>query len=477
MQFHTLSFGLFFTAVFLFTWLPWPRRAILQNLVFLAANVVFYALWDWRFLPLLYGGALVDYLVGLRLESTERPRSRKFLLGVSVGLALGLLATFKYLGFFVGSFVDLLHFAGLHASEPTLRLVLPLGISFYTLMRMTYVLDLYHRRLRASRELLPFLCFSGCFLVLIAGPIERASRMLPQFQRARSFDPERARDGLRRILWGLFQKAVIADTLAVHVDAIFRGYASLPALELAMGAFFFAVQVYADFAGYSEMACGFGQLLGLRIVRNFDRPYFARDIAEFWRRWHISLSTWLRDYIYTPLTMGVPLSRRATRLRNILVTFTVSGLWHGANWTYVVWGFLHGLLFVPVIYGNNSQYETKRIAEGRLLPRPGETLRMGLLFLALLVAWVVFRADSLGHALGYLRALATHDWFVVPRHKGALLLGAGFLAAEWFLRARAHPLAFVRAAAPARWAAYGLLTLVVLFCGKFGRVEFFYFRF
>ena len=340
MRFDSLAFGLFFLLTFLSYWMlqPWGHRA--QNVLLLLAGCVFYGWLDYRFLALLLCGTSCDYLVGMRLMTAVRPGCRRFLLGLSIAAGIGTLAAFKYTNFFLESVAALLKTAGVNTQIGTLNILLPLGISFFTLQRLTYVFDIYRRRLAATRDFLSFAVFSTFFPLLLSGPIERAARLLPQFEQDRVFDLEKSKDALRQILWGLFKKIVIADNLSGRVAFVFANFDRLPGIDLAAGAFLFAVQLYADFSGYSDIAIGVSRLLGIRVMRNFAYPYFSRDMAEFWRRWHISLSTWFRDYVYSPLSMNLSLRARARRMGCVLLGTVPPGpSWSGAS--SMAWGLPH----------------------------------------------------------------------------------------------------------------------------------------
>ena len=474
MQFNSIIFGLFFPVVFVGYWSVGGHRRQWQNLWLLIANCAFYWWWDWRFLSLIFGAALIDYAIGLKLEKAERVVSRKVWLGLSLLVNLGLLGFFKYFNFFSESLSGLLHVLGMQSDLPTVRLILPLGISFYTFQRLSYTLDLYRKQIPATHDLLGFLTFSSFFPLMVAGPIERAKRLLPQFVKQRQFDTDLAKDGLRQILWGLFRKIVIADNLIAPVNVAFRDYASMNGIDLAIGAFLYTIQIYVDFSAYSDIAMGVGKLLGFRIMRNFAYPYFSRDIGEFWRRWHISMSSWFRDYVYTPLSMKVSLARRWRRMLNILITFAVSGLWHGANWTFVTWGLLNGLFFAPITLGKAPERDSAMVAEGILLPSPSDALRIAATFLFVMLAWVFFRADSLSQAFGYLQALFTHSWLSFPRYAMQVACCVALLAVEWLRRDHIHALQRMTIPVSARWALYVMMSLAILIFGNFGGQEFVY---
>ncbi|MFZ5433681.1 MAG: MBOAT family O-acyltransferase, partial [Calditrichota bacterium] len=327
------------------------------------------------------------------------------------------------------------------------------------------------------RDITAFLAFSTFFPLMTAGPIERAKRLLPQFLKARSFDEAKSKDALRQILWGLFRKIVIANNLVAPINEAFGNYAHLSGIDLAVGVFLFSVQIYVDFAAYSDIAMGCGRLLGFRIMRNFAYPYFSRDIAEFWRRWHISMSSWFRDYVYTPLSMHVSLAQKWRRLWNILVTFTVSGLWHGANWTFVVWGFIHGLLFIPSVFGQPPQHETKMAAEGRLLPNLRELRQLVITFTAVSLAWVFFRAENLGHACGYFGAMFSSTWLTAPTYNLEVIYAAAILVFEWIRRDHIHSFEIASLPLPVRWSLYIAVLAAIALLGDFGVHDFFYAQF
>jgi len=388
MLLNSFAFALFLPTVFLLYWLIPPHRLRVQNAFLLLVSYLFYGWWDWRFLSLLFLSSLLDFVVGLGLQRTDHPTGRKALLACSLLGNLGMLGFFKYYNFFVGSFVRLLHGFGLEASPSTLNIILPAGISFYPFQTLSYGLDVYRRHMPATTDPIAFFVFVSFFSQLVAGPIERAIDLVPQFTRVRTFDWDRARDGMRQILWGLFKKMAIADNLGRSVDAIYRHYADLDGIELGLGTVYFAFQIYGDFSGYSDVAIGSARLFGFELTRNFINPYFSRDIAEFWRRWHITLSTWFRDYLYLP--PGGNRTGRARWLRNILVTFTVSGLWHGANWNFIVWGFLHGLYYIPLIFTQSHRRHSDTVAAGRVLPTLREGLQIATTLGMVLVAWIFF---------------------------------------------------------------------------------------
>jgi D-alanyl-lipoteichoic acid acyltransferase DltB (MBOAT superfamily) len=477
MLFNSFAYALFLPIVYVLYWALQDRPLRAQNALLLAANYVFYGWWDYRFLLLLFANCIVDYLTALWLERETSPRGRRFVLLVSLVANLGVLGFFKYYGFFLTSFVDLLQRFGLRPNVHVLRVILPVGVSFYTFQSLSYTIDVYRRRLRPTRDLLAFLTFHSFFPQLVAGPIERAADLLPQVLRRRTFDVEAAKDGVRQMLWGLFKKVVIADRLGAHVDHVFRSYASLGGLDLLAGTFFFAIQIYCDFSGYTDIAIGTARLFGFRLTRNFAYPYFSRNMAEFWHRWHITLSTWFRDYVYIPL--GGNRGTKWFAVRNVILTFVISGLWHGANWTFVAWGLLNGLYYAPVMLSGEQHRYTEIVAAGRLLPTVRDALRIAATFALTLLAWVFFRADSLPTALRFLGTAFSRPYAVEPlrEYARALVAAAAVMTVEWLQRTRPHGLAVENLPRPARWLAYYAVTVVIFFFGDTGNVPFIYFQF
>ncbi|NRA94499.1 MAG: MBOAT family protein, partial [Psychroserpens sp.] len=345
MLFNSIDFAFFLPIVFLLYWFVVHKNLAWQNILLVIVSYVFYGWWDWRFLSLILFSTLVDYFIGLRMQKTERKSIRKYLLWTSIAVNIGLLMFFKYYNFFVDNFVSAFTFFGASINPSGLDIILPVGISFYTFQTLSYTIDIYREKLKPTQDFIQFAAFVSFFPQLVAGPIERATRLLPQFKVKHKFNAVEATDGLRQILWGLFKKIIIADNCATYVNIIFENYDTMSSYNLILGAVLFAFQIYGDFSGYSDIGIGTARLFGFRLMQNFAFPYFSRDIAEFWRRWHISLSTWFRDYVYIPL--GGSRVSKWLNIRNVFIIFTVSGFWHGANWTFIAWGFLNALLFLP----------------------------------------------------------------------------------------------------------------------------------
>ena len=402
MLFNSLDFAVFLPLVFILYWFVFKRSLSAQNGLLLVASYVFYAWWDWRFLGLIVFSTLVDYAVARGLVKAEKSQKRQLLLGISLVCNLGLLGFFKYYNFFVDSWVDAWAHLGVSLSVQTLSIILPVGISFYTFQTLSYTIDVYRKQLEPTTNLIQFATYVAFFPQLVAGPIERAKQLLPQFAIPRVFNSEFAIRGVSLIIWGLFKKMVVADNCAFFVNQLFDGSGSYSSAELFLGAVLFAFQIYGDFSGYSDIAIGVARLFGFRLMTNFAFPYFSRDIAEFWRRWHISLSTWFRDYVYIPL--GGSRGSMWLNIRNVLVVFIVSGFWHGANWTFIIWGGIHALLFLPLLVRQKNRHH---VAGTRIqlyqLPRILYT------FVVVRLAWVFFRADTVSLAWTMLEDMLRFD--------------------------------------------------------------------
>ncbi|PIF05015.1 MAG: membrane-bound O-acyltransferase family protein [Draconibacterium sp.] len=393
MLFNSIEFILFFLLVFVLYWTIPPGSVKKRNLFLLLTSYIFYAWWDIRFLGLIILSSAVDYSCGIAIAESEKQHRRKSYLLLSIFVNLGILGFFKYSGFFIEELQVALHHLGIAIHTRTLNVILPVGISFYTFQTMSYSIDVYRGKVEPTRDMLAFFAFVSFFPQLVAGPIERAGRLLPQFGRLKYFDYNMAVDGFRRVLWGLFAKIAVADTVAPVVDQIFIHYNNVGSGVLALGAFLFAVQIYGDFAGYSNIAIGTAALLGFRLMENFRTPYFAANLSEFWSRWHISLSTWFRDYVYIPLG-----GNRCNKFKysiNILITFVISGLWHGANWTFIVWGLLHGIFYLvsKLVWRNTKTRKSKTFNFFPVL----------VTFTIVSLLFVIFRSEHIWQAFVYLR--------------------------------------------------------------------------
>ncbi|MFP2994606.1 MBOAT family O-acyltransferase [Spongiivirga sp. MCCC 1A20706] len=369
------------------------------------SSYIFYGWWDWRFLFLIIGSTIVDFLVGLQINKHENQTKRKIWLWVSIVFNVGLLGFFKYYDFFADSWVNAVETLGYTIkSNWTLNVILPVGISFYTFQTMSYSLDIYFKRLQPTKDFLPFATFVAFFPQLVAGPIERASNLLSQIQTKKTFDTNQFTNGVKLILWGLFKKIVIADSLAPIVDDIFANYGTYPSSTLILGVTLFSFQVYGDFSGYSDIAIGTAKLFGIELMSNFKFPIFSRNVAEYWQRWHISLSTWFRHYLYIPL--GGSRVGKAKAVRNIIIIFLVSGFWHGANWTFILWGAFHAIAFIPVfLMGRNTIYKESVVAQHNILPSLKEVIQILLTFIIVTFSRIFFRSESVEDSFKYIKQI------------------------------------------------------------------------
>ena len=438
MLFNSLEFAVFLPVVFLLYWFVFNRSVKWQNLFVVVASYVFYGWWDWRFLILIAFTSAFSFCCGLWIDKYRgTPRKTRLFSALNIVVNLLILGVFKYYDFFATSFADA--FLGGNTDGLLLKLVLPVGISFYTFKALSYGIDVYRGKLEPTRDIVQYFAYVGFFPQLLAGPIERPANLLPQLANLRSFDYGTSVDGMRQILWGLFKKVVVADGCAVFVDSVFPSYQSQSGSTLLLAAILYTFQIYGDFSGYSDMAIGTGKLFGFTTMQNFKTPYFSRNIAEFWRRWHISLTTWFRDYVYIPL--GGSRCSKAKIVRNTFVIFLLSGLWHGANWTFIAWGAYHALLFLPLILlGKNRKYKDV-VAQDRLLPSLRECGQMLLTFLLVVVGWIIFRAESIEQAYSYLFRMSSHSLFDRPDASGITGLSlaiAIMLLMEWCQRKRPH---------------------------------------
>lgn len=479
MLFNSLSYAAFLIIVFILYWFVAKKSSRAQNILILICSYVFYGLWDWRFLFLLGFSTALDYFTGIKIHESASNGRRKMWLIISVAINLGFLCFFKYFNFFVGSFGRLLHKFDFEPNIPLLNIILPVGISFYTFHGLSYVFDIYNKKITPTRSLVDYSVFVSFFPLLVAGPIERATHLLPQVSRPRIFDSQKATDGMRQILWGLFKKIVIADNCAVVVNDVFANPDAFSGTSLVIGAILFAFQVYGDFSGYTDIALGSARLLGFDLLRNFSYPYFSRDIAEFWRRWHISLTSWFKDYVYIPL--GGNRGSKLKTVRNTIIVFLLSGVWHGANWTFVVWGLYHALLFMPLLLFNVKKTHAEPIAKGRF--SPFDLIKILVTFGLVTIGWVIFRADTLGQAWLYFKDIINPKSVenILDKHPGAIttMIFIGILLIiEWFQKHHLHGLYFggSRFSKPARFIIYSAIIICLFWFG--GKPEeFIYFQF
>ena len=481
MLFNSFEFLIFLPIVFILYWLGHDRRWW-QNAVVVLSSYVFYGWWDWRFLLLIAFTTICSYASGIMIEHYhENRKAQRAVSAVNIIVCISILGLFKYYNFFVDS-ADELFYAlfGRHLDWCTIKVILPDGISFYTFQALSYTIDVYRRSIKATHDALEFFAYICFFPQLVAGPIERATRLLPQFQVQRHFNYDKAVDGMRQMLWGFLKKLVIADNCAAIVNAHWHEYETLPGLSLCMLAVLFSLQIYCDFSGYSDIAIGSARLFGIDLIRNFNYPYFSRNIAEFWRRWHISLMTWFRDYIYIP--MGGSHCSRGKTLRNIFVVWSVSGLWHGANWTFVCWGLYHGLLLSVYQLLRINTKRKELTDKGCHLPSIKETLAIAFTFTLAVAGWIFFRSESITQAIGYFSAIAHNPFYTAGDFFWArpMLFCLALLGVEWLQQDKQHALVFSRSTLfrfrAARWAVYFVIIMLIsIYSGA--SQEFIYFQF
>ena len=464
MLFNSIEFLCFFPVVFLIYWAIKPLKW--QNAFVILASYVFYGWWDWRFLGLIFLATTTSFICGILLEKFKKRNYRKGVVWANVIVSLGILGTYKYFNFFAENFSRLLSLAGIETGFVTLELVLPVGISFYTFQTLSYTIDVYRGNLRATRDPLAFYAFISFFPQLVAGPIERADNLLPQFLKKRSFDYAKAVNGLRQALWGFFKKIVIADHCGVMVDRVFDNYQNVGSINLFVGAVLFSIQIYCDFSGYTDIAIGSSRLFGVGLRRNFNFPYFSRDIAEFWRRWHISLSSWFRDYVYIPL--GGNRKGRNKTIRNTIIVFMVSGFWHGADWTFISWGAFNAMLFIPLLMaGKSRRFKGSTVAENSVLPSFKEAIMMTVTFLLVVIGRILYRAKTIPDAWHFFKKMVTEFTITRPIIDKTLIPYIIFLfIMEWVYRKKQFGLDIsgngLMKYRIVRWGFYYVLVMMIL---------------
>ena len=484
MLFNSIDFAIFLPIVFILYWFVFKKISH-QNLLIVLSSYIFYGWWDWRFLILIIFSTLLDFLIGIKLVEVKNLKKRKLLLWTSIVANLGFLFYFKYFNFFIDSFSDTFLFFGLEMKTHSLNIVLPVGISFYTFQTLSYTIDIYNQKLKPSKNLISFAAFVCFFPQLVAGPIERAKNLLPQFYKKREFNYTNSVNGMRQILWGLFKKMVIADNCAEYVNIIFNNSSDFSGSTLTLGAILFSFQIYGDFSGYSDIAIGTSRLFGFNLKQNFAFPYFSRDIAEFWRRWHISLSTWFRDYLYIPL--GGSRGSIQLKTRNVFIIFIVSGFWHGANWTYIVWGALNAIYFFPVLLKNKNRNNMLIVAQGRLFPEIKDFFSILKTFSFTVFAWIFFRSKNISSAIDYISKIFTESFFSIPnisfqtnREVFVLcLLIFFFTAIEWLGRENQYAIEnlFKKKRRYLRWSFYSFLVFLISMFTQTTETPFIYFQF
>lgn len=446
MVFNSIEFAIFLPIVFLLYWFVFNRSLRIQNLFIVIVSYIFYGWWDWRFLFLIAFTSFCSWGSGLLIKKySDDGRKAKTVSAANITLNLAILGAFKYYDFFAASFADV--FLDGRTDGLLLNIILPVGISFYTFQALSYSIDVYKGKMEPTKDIVEFFAFVSFFPQLVAGPIERATNLLSQFQKKRTFDYAQAVDGSRQILWGLFKKIVVADRCATFVDEVFSTYQTQTGSNLLLAAIMFTFQIYGDFSGYADIAIGTSKLFGIKLMRNFNVPYFSRDIAEFWRRWHISLTTWFRDYIYIPL--GGSRCPKAKIIRNTFILFLISGLWHGANWTFPAWGAYNAVLFLPLILlGKNRRYGDV-VAADRILPDFREIISILFTFFLVMIGWIIFRSDSIGQAWEYICRMLQwgtlretgYRFFVQREIRTATIAGILImLIIEWINRKKEHGL-------------------------------------
>jgi D-alanyl-lipoteichoic acid acyltransferase DltB (MBOAT superfamily) len=475
--FNSIDFAIFLPVVFGLYWLL-KDRYVFQNWLLISASYVFYGWWDYRFLAMIVISSLTDFVLGQQIESTVINARKKLLLWTSIVVNIGILGYFKYFNFFIDSFSTAFDFFGNSVDVTGISIILPVGISFYTFQTLSYSIDIYRGQLKAARSIHTFFAYVSFFPQLVAGPIERAKNLLPQFQKRRVFDYDQSKDGLRFILWGLAKKIIIADTSAVYANEIFSNHESYGTPALLLGAVYFAFQIYGDFSGYTDIAIGTAKLFGFNLMRNFYYPYFSKDIADFWRRWHISLSSWFKDYLYIPL--GGSKVGRFISIRNIFIIFLVSGLWHGANWTFVLWGFVNAVYFLPLyLLKKNRRNVASESVKSKVVPGIREVVAMLSTFALVVLAWILFRADTVQDAFSIYRKIFSFQDLSLPPMafwKYTPLICV-LLIWEWFSQKSWHGLDFkVTTPLYVRWPLYYFLIYGIIFYWGESQ-EFIYFAF
>jgi len=444
MFFNSLSFAVFLPIVFFLYWFIANKSKSTQNIILIFVSYYFYSCWDWRFLFLLVFSTFLDYFTAIKIENSTNERHRKFWFWLSIMINLGFLGVFKYYNFFVSSFADLLLNVGFKTNPVLLNVILPVGISFYTFHGLSYIIDIYNKKIKAEYNFIDYSLFVSYFPLLVAGPIERATHLLPQLKIKRVFNFEKAKEGIHQIIWGLVKKVIIADTCAMYANQIFDNYSTMNSLSLILGAVYFAFQIYGDFSGYSDIALGTSKLFGIDLLRNFNYPYFSRDIAEFWRKWHISLSSWFRDYLYIPL--GGSQGGIWKKVRNTIIIFLVSGFWHGANWTFIAWGLINALYFMPLLLLNRNRINTDLISLSLNRNSIRTVFSIVFTFVLTCFAWIFFRSKSIDDAMAYIKRIFTNrsfasQYFNFERYNYEILILIGFFVlVEWNYRHKIEPI-------------------------------------
>lgn len=475
MIFNSIEFLVFLPIVFVLYWFIFKKNLRLQNLFVVAASYFFYGWWDWRFLFLIAFTSFCSWGSGLLIKKKQddvRPKAALAINATNIVVNLLILGVFKYYNFFIDSFFDI--FPTLRNDHLLIKVILPVGISFYTFQALSYTIDVYRNKIEPTKDIVAFFAFVSFFPQLVAGPIERATNLLPQFLQKRVFDYASAVDGCRQMLWGFFKKMVVADNCAVFVDKIWNDIPAYSGSTLLVAAILFSFQIYCDFSGYSDIAIGTAKLFGVKLKRNFNVPYFSRDIAEFWRRWHISLTTWFRDYIYIPL--GGSRVSKAKVVRNTFIIFLVSGFWHGANWTFIVWGAFHAFLFLPLILRGKNRKYTDNVATNRMMPTFKELVQMSFTFLLAALGWIIFRSDNISQTIQIFSSIFSTSLFQMPVLSKTFIFVLVMLVVEWINREKEHPFQIAIKSKILRYVIYyAIMLTIILFSGN--QETFIYFQF
>ena len=465
MQFDSYIYAFFLPLVFAGYWIL-RNKLMWQNLFLLVASYIFYGWWDWRFLSLIIITSTSTFLSGLVIKN-DHSRSSKVWLALNLILNLGILATFKYFNFFKDSLADILRIFGANPDFPTLNILLPVGISFYTLQAISYSFDVYNGKAKPTRNVVAFFVYIAFFPQLVAGPIERARNLLPQFLTKKSFNYYNAVIGMRQILWGLVKKLVIADNLAGYVDNLLYHPSVMSASSIIMASILFAFQIYADFSGYSDIAIGSARLFNIKLLPNFNYPFFSRNMKELWQRWHISLMTWLREYIYFPL--GGSRCGKWRTCVNIMIVFAISGLWHGADWTFVIWGTINGMMLLPFVFRTKQSYSN----HARLRDIP----KCILTFLIFAFIFLSFRSPNISHLQECLSTLVHGSYLTVPMGITAFYYIIPFVIVEWLGRRQEFPIMTLKMPTILRWVIYWALLFIIAFYGAKTNIQYIYFQF
>jgi alginate O-acetyltransferase complex protein AlgI len=483
MIFNSIAFAVFFVVVFFLYWFAFSKTAKSQNIVLLSSSLVFYGWVDWRFLGLILFNACFNYFLGITIYGFKSDRSKNRLLWFGILVNISVLGFFKYFNFFFESFLNVFNYFGANLTYNPLHIILPLGISFFTFQTLGYIIDVYNDKINPSRNLLEFITYVSYFPKILAGPIERAQKFLPQIESKRLFDNQLAADGMRQILWGLFKKVVIADRCATIVIPIFNNYQDYSGSTLFLGLFLYLFQIYCDFSGYSDIAIGVSKLLGIRLMKNFASPFFSTNISDFWKRWHISLTTWMMDYVFTPLSFMFRRYNMIGLIISIITTFIIVGIWHGANWTFIFYGLLHGLYFIPIVLKGTIN-KSPVFADRGTFPSLNDFIAMSGMFLLLMCTTVFFRIDSISHGFYFLNKVFSSSLFSIPTTgKGVDVIFILFsivvlLFVEWMTQGKEHAFTNIdfKLSFSYRWIIYVVVFLSVVVSSA-DEQQFIYFQF